>query len=305
MSKIGLVCLVAMLVAHAVVGCSAHSNVPEDAADVGDVTLMGEGGDVTLDRIPEVMGEAPASDAADSTLPLDTQPADTVSPPVDSALDTARPDTAIDTSMPPSDVGADRCPTFAPGELLRGSLSSVYAIGSDLRRHLFPNDRTFDSWFADFGMVRTVSDSDLVCALLGHDVTVRPGTWLIKITSDPRTYAVTRCNTRRQLINEPIAIALYGVAWAMRVIDIPDVIWADYTDGTVIETAQHPDGTLIQYAGSSQVYVMDGSRRRPVTPAAMTANGFRSEFVITTAIPYTDGTMVTAREPLLADPVCP
>lgn len=194
----------------------------------------------------------------------------------------------------------DGAVALSPGDLIKGSDQATYYYGNDLKRHLFPNEKTFSSWFTadDMSLVKTVPDAQLSQIAEGSHVTVRPGTWLVKITSDPKTYAITNCATLHWIESEAIMASLYGTDWATRIIDVPDAFFGDYKVGTSISAPVHPDGTLIKYPGLADRYVVvSGQKRKIATQAAFEANKWQDIFVLETAVPYGDGPDVTSNEP--------
>lgn len=134
-------------------------------------------------------------------------------------------------------VGAPR-PTKAVSvnTLIKGSGPTLYWYATDGKRYVFPNIQTFYSWFSsdDFRRVQTISDSELGSITIGGNVTYRPGYRLVKITTDPKVYAVARYGTLRWVTSETIAEQLYGSGWRWRVDDIPDMFFTNYTVGSPI-----------------------------------------------------------------------
>lgn len=189
------------------------------------------------------------------------------------------------------------------GDLIKSELSStVYYYGSDNKRHIFPNQTTYNTWYLDWSGVKTVPASQLQGIPLGHNVTVRPGTVLVKIETDPKVYAVEPGGVLRWVPTEARAISLYGSEWAKRVVDIPLVSWTDYTFGTDITTDTHPTGCLIKYSGMSETYYIQGSQKRLVTStSAFSANNFRTEnvLVVPTTFYYVAGADIVGAEPSL------
>lgn len=192
--------------------------------------------------------------------------------------------------------------TLMNGDLIKASGPAVYYY-SNGRRYVFPNESTYRSWFADFSGVRTITDSELAAIMIGGNVTMRPGTSLVKITTDPRVYAVTRGGMLHWVESEQIALALFGSNWARRVVDVPDQLFVNYSIGSSVSTAVHPDGSLVSYSGSSDRYVVVNGMRRRVTDAGFSANMFQATHVIPTTINYSNGADVVAREAGLADAV--
>ncbi len=192
--------------------------------------------------------------------------------------------------------------SLSVGDLIKSSLStSVYYYGSDGKRHLFPNEKTYKSWYVDFSGIKNIPASQLQGITLGHNVTVRPGTVLLKIQTDPKVYAVEPGGLLRWVPTEARASTLYGSAWATKIIDVPLVFWVDYTFGSDITTDKHPTGAVIQYTGTTDKYYVEGAEKRLISTAGFTANKFQLSNVLSvpTSITYTLGTPLVAEETVL------
>jgi hypothetical protein len=139
-------------------------------------------------------------------------------------------------------INADKGLTFMggirscdPGSLIRiASSTSVYYCGENGKRYVFPNAKTYATWYADFSGVRIVSDADMAAAQLGGNVTYAPGVKLVKITTDPKVYAVDRGGTLRWLQTSEVAAKHFGAGWATLVEDVPDTFFMDYKVGNPI-----------------------------------------------------------------------
>ncbi|MDX9779316.1 MAG: hypothetical protein RBT30_03705, partial [Patescibacteria group bacterium] len=89
------------------------------------------------------------------------------------------------------------------GDLIKmDGLSSVYYLGNDGKRYVFPSEAVYFSWYNDFSSVVTIPASELQSYPLGSNVTMRPGTKLVKITTDPKVYAVGPNGTLHWLQSE-------------------------------------------------------------------------------------------------------
>lgn len=126
---------------------------------------------------------------------------------------------------------------FAPGDLIKGSMDTVYYFATDGKRYVFPNSKTYFTWYANFDTVKQIPDNMLSTVPLGGNVTYRPGRKMVKIDTDPRTYAVDRGGVLRHVVSEQMAETLYGIAWKNQIDDIPDGFFINYRIGTPIETA--------------------------------------------------------------------
>lgn len=203
--------------------------------------------------------------------------------------------------------------TTAPigtGSLLRGSTTTVYTIGSDGKRYAFPDSQTFRSWYADDNGVQRVSDVVLAAFPLGGLVTIRPGTFLVKIQTDPKTYAVEpptpgsgqAGGTLRWVPSEEAAQAIYGTAWAKRVVDVPDAFFTTYRVGAPITGSEPPAGTILEDGRDGERYLITGGQRRLVSSTLVfLKNGFQWRDVVKVpTATYPDGPPIVEREPTLA-----
>lgn len=114
--------------------------------------------------------------------------------------------------------------------------AAVYFCGADGKRHAFPNQKIHDSWYAgDFAGVYEVQDSVLARIALGRNVTYRPGVRMVKVTTDPKVYAVDANGTLRWIKTEAAAARLYGADWNQKIDDLPDAFFFDYVIGEPVE----------------------------------------------------------------------
>jgi hypothetical protein len=176
------------------------------------------------------------------------------------------------------------------GQLVkRPDMTAVYFIDQDNRRHAFPSALIYNSWYSDFSNIETISADLLASIPLGTNVTMRPGTNLIKIQSDPKVYAVEPYGVIRWVESEPIAKALYGDNWNIQIVDVSVAFFGNYQKGSSIGTASHPTGSVIQYAGSDSIYYIENGKKRMVSPSVFTEDLFQTRFVqtgISTSLVY-------------------
>lgn len=125
--------------------------------------------------------------------------------------------------------------TCLTGSVIKGvSSPAVYYCGRDAKRHPFPNQKIYASWYASFAGVISLTDSELAAIPLGESVTYRPGVRLVKVTTDPKVYAVASDGVLRWVSSETVAAALYGANWNKFVDDLSDAFFTDYTIGESI-----------------------------------------------------------------------
>ncbi|HVM90550.1 MAG TPA: plastocyanin/azurin family copper-binding protein [Verrucomicrobiae bacterium] len=178
--------------------------------------------------------------------------------------------------------------SFGSGDLIKGSGDTVYYFAPNGKRYVFPNSKTYFTWYKDFSGVKTISDGQLSTIPLGGNVTYRPGYKMVKITTDPRVYVVDQGGVLRHVGSESLAQTLYGLSWKNQIDDIPDAFFINYRVGTDIQTASdyQPANVMTLTANISQDKQFDNTN---ITVSIGTvANGF---------VPTTDtvkvGTTVT------------
>lgn len=125
----------------------------------------------------------------------------------------------------------------AAGSLVKASLPAVYYVGQDGKRYVFPNEKTYKTWYADFSTVQTITDSELAAMTIGGNVTYKPGVKMVKITTDPKVYAVDHNGTLRWVKTEALAVSLYGANWNQQIDDVPDAFFTNYMVGADINSA--------------------------------------------------------------------
>ncbi len=198
--------------------------------------------------------------------------------------------------------------TAEAGDLIKmEGLSSVYYLGQDGERYVFPNEDTYFSWYSDFSSVVTIPQSELESYPLSSNVNIRPGTQLVKITTDPTVYAVEKGGTLRAIPDETTAEALYGENWAKRVVDVPDGFFVNYTidEGNEVSSDAYPQGTVVKHADSSESYYIkaDGEAQPIKDETSFKANMFQWNFVVNASedyeLPTQGAEIVSANENLI------
>jgi len=126
----------------------------------------------------------------------------------------------------------------AAGAGVNDPCKAVYYLGADAKRYVFPNEKTYMTWYSDFSGVKIVSLTEMSSYAIGGNVTYRPGVKLVKITTDPKVYAVSANGTLRWVTTAAIAEALYGVNWARTSVeDVSDAFFVNYKVGADITVA--------------------------------------------------------------------
>lgn len=164
-------------------------------------------------------------------------------------------------------------PTYYKGQLVKlANDSAVYQVDSENQRHLFVNEVTYWTWYTGQWSdqnIKIISQTEFNLLALGKNVTARPGVNLIRFKNSPKVYAVRPgaklCQT----------VALYGANWQQRVIIIQTGFENDYQrDPTCEVRTRYPDGALIQYKDSTDIWYLEDNHKRLVKPTVLEANKF-------------------------------
>lgn len=192
------------------------------------------------------------------------------------------------------------------GDLVKISDNAAVYYIAGTQRYIFPHSNVYYTWYKDFSSVKTITLAELQTYTIGGNITVRPGTKLIKIQSDPSVYAVSSGGILHKIDSEARAAALYGPEWVKRVIDVSDAFFVNYMIGSPVNSDQHPNGTLIRYEVlPDNKYLVDytGKKRLFKDDATFALNGFVAENVIITTLNYPDGAQITEKDDVWAAPV--
>lgn len=151
----------------------------------------------------------------------------------------------LDPSLPPPAVVEDSAvscqPSISSGTLVKlpddgdpstQSDTAVYYIGTDCKRHAFPNSKVYFSWYTDFANVTVVSPSTMASFGLGKAVNYRPAVKMVKFQSLSTVYVVAKGGVLRWVKSEAAANGLYGADWNKQVDDVSDAFFTNYTFGT-------------------------------------------------------------------------
>jgi hypothetical protein len=179
---------------------------------------------------------------------------------------------------------------FETGE----AVNAVYLLYEG-KRYYIPNyysrDYTkaiFDSWGWDNSMVEKISQVEMESYPLGRNITIRPGTYLLKTVRNDNIYAVEYGGKLRLITADALPL-LYGNNWQERVVIVPDVFfpnysinWRDYiaVSGGVLTGV--PTGTIISAAndqGDGGLLVTEYAVHL-LTANGVSANRYQEKFFI-------------------------
>ncbi|MBI4281716.1 hypothetical protein HY625_02715 [Candidatus Uhrbacteria bacterium] len=181
------------------------------------------------------------------------------------------------------------------GDLIRGSLPAVYYYGSDGKRYVFPNEKTYNTWYSDFSTVKTITDSELAAIAIGGNVTYKPQAKMVKIVSSPTVYVVTNGGALRAIASEAEATALYGANWNKMIDDVPDAFFTNYSVGAALPVST----TLASLGAASTTIGADKSLVAGTTPAPVVAGALSvalaTDSPASAAAPYLAGDVIFSK----------
>ncbi len=115
--------------------------------------------------------------------------------------------------------------------------TAVYYYGADGRRYVFPNEKTYFTWYPSFEKVQIIPLDQMSLIPIGSNVTYHPGVRMVKFQTDPKTYMVTRGGVLRWAKTEAVAKGWFGDQWNTYVDDISEAFYINYKIGTPIESS--------------------------------------------------------------------
>ena len=192
----------------------------------------------------------------------------------------------------PAKVGA------VAGDLVKSAGNpAVYLVDADgVTIHPFPHSNVYSSWGfpANFSSVLT---TDLSGFTVGNDVEFRDGS-LIRALETPAVYVVTGKKLRPIVSAEVFEALGYNydnITW------LPQSFLDKYgaAGSIVTSTTTHVDGTLVKYASSSSIYLLqNGQKREFASNSVLEANGYGGTPVITipSSETYSDGSKIVVKE---------
>ncbi len=183
--------------------------------------------------------------------------------------------------------------------------AAVYYVADDGKRYVFPSSKVYHTWYEDFSGVREVSEAEMAAHMIGGNITYRPGTRLIKITSDPTVYAVEPGGVLRAIGSESIANDLYGESWNQIIDDVPDTYFINYSIGSPLAAPVWPTGTVVRRSSDDAFFYIDnGTKRRISTEDLLDQLRIQEQHLVTTELDlstYPEAESITAPEAAITD----
>ena len=160
-------------------------------------------------------------------------------------------------------VPASSYSSAAPGSLVKMACPANSDVNDPCRavyyldktsgkRHAFPNENVYFSWYTNFDDVIIVTDSYMASLTLGKNVTYHPGYKLVKFVTVNTVYAVGTSGELRGINSEATASAIYGSTWNKQVDDISDAFHGNYLFGTDITSSADYNSASV-YASVNQI----------------------------------------------------
>ncbi|MFA6526488.1 MAG: hypothetical protein WCT26_03720 [Candidatus Buchananbacteria bacterium] len=191
------------------------------------------------------------------------------------------------------------------GDLIKASGNpAVYYVDGNGYRHLFPTEATFFTWYAGSWRdqsIKTISSSEFSQIASGKNVTARPGSNLLRFENSLVMYAIL---PDARLCHAP---AHYGNYQYNRALVIPVGFQVDYNADSncdITQSVNLPEGTLLRYVNSNDIYYIQNGQRRHITTNGMTANRFRYESVVSNvdwSMSYPEGAILDGYDSSISD----
>lgn len=210
-------------------------------------------------------------------------------------------------------------PTFAAtivnGDLIKSAGSSALYLVSGSNKRVIPHATVYHSWGypSNYSTVKTVTAAELASYADGTAVPFRDGSLFRGVTSSlhgksASAVFVVSDGKLRPIKSATVYQALYKDPKWKLVKWIPDNMLSkfNYPIGDMVsDSTIHPNGTVVKYATSSTLYLIEGGKKRAFTSwSAYTANRYQNANVVT--IPdtetYADGANITGAESALVTP---
>jgi len=158
-----------------------------------------------------------------------------------------------------------------PGTLIKcPGNTAVYYLDDFNKRWVFPNQQTYNTWYADFSTVLTVSCNEIAGMAIGGMINYQPGTRMLKSQTSPTVYVVEQHGKLRAIQTQDQAEWIYGPHWRDRIDDISDAFISSYKFGDPLALNEYPEGTILWNKQSALHYYIQTQRARLLEPGLIT-----------------------------------
>ncbi|MCK9361147.1 VCBS repeat-containing protein [Patescibacteria group bacterium] len=134
---------------------------------------------------------------------------------------------------------ADFIPHPHAGNLFKIPSSGVYYMGSDRKRHAFPNQDIFRSWYSVETPVLTIASYQLAAIPLGENVTLKPGS-LARIVGETGIYVVDVGAVLRAILWDSLLSILRTPPLSELVHSLNAALFENYSLGIPIASLSEP-----------------------------------------------------------------
>jgi len=117
------------------------------------------------------------------------------------------------------------------GHFIKGSGDTIYWLGTDNKRYVFPDEATLQSWLSQTETQGEILAPEILATYpLGGAMTVRPGTFMVRFSSAPTKYVISHGAILHTVTDEQAA-AYYGVDWSKKIETLDVALFANYQVG--------------------------------------------------------------------------
>jgi hypothetical protein len=169
---------------------------------------------------------------------------------------------------------------YDEGSLLRAEGgSTIYYVGPDQTKYVFPEAKTYGTWYDDFSNVEEVNLEELDKYDDGGMMPVRGGTRLVTHPDTAKIYAIEPGGVARHIPSAVIAKKLFGDKWYEQVIDVlPGFFITTYKLGQQLED-KLPNGYVVAEEGGDNYFYIENGKKKSLSTEAFQANKFKSRYV--------------------------
>lgn len=132
------------------------------------------------------------------------------------------------------------------GDAKNLSDTAVYYYAMNGKRYVFPNEKTYFTWYPDFSSIKIITNDQMSLIPIGGNVTYKAGSRMVKFQTDVKTYLVTKGGVLRWVRTEEVARGLYGNAWNTFVDDISEAFYINYRFGQPLDSPLNAPLDLIR-----------------------------------------------------------
>ncbi len=161
---------------------------------------------------------------------------------------------------PEKPIAPVACPLSVGGAYKTSAAGTVYYVNEGCAKHVFTSADVFFTYFDSWNVVQIVSAATLSSVPdaaepfpFGPRYAAKEGA-LVKTPANPKVYVILN-NVKRWIISPPVFDALqYSWKW---IEDVTEAALDKFIEGDSISISPpRPDGTLIRYSGSKQMYML-------------------------------------------------